>query len=216
MTMNIVTIGPPGVGKGTYAEILSKKYALPKISSGDLFHEAIREETTLGKKIKEYVSKGELVPDNIVIELVRDRLQKGDCKNGFLLDGFPRTIAQANALEKFKRIDKVLNFVAPDAEILSRLSGRRTCRACGAIYHVKNRPSTTPGVCDRCGGKLYQRTDETPEVIKNRLRVYRKKTKPVIGYFAERGLVADIDASYPYEEIDKVIAQCDEAISEIR
>lgn len=214
--MNTIVIGPPGVGKGTYAEILSKKYGIPKISSGDLFHKAIRDETPLGKEIKDYVSQGELVPDEIVIELIKERLQRHDCDDGFLLDGFPRTIAQAKAMEEFKRIDSVLNFVAPDDEILSRLSGRRTCRKCGAIYHVKNRPPKVSGICDRCDGKLYQRTDETPEVIRNRLKVYREKTKPVIGFFREKGLLADIDASYPYEEINKVVAQCDEVLSEIR
>ncbi len=214
--MNIVVVGPPGVGKGTYAEILSKKYSIPKISSGDLFHKAIRDQTPLGKQIKDYVSHGELVPDEIVIELIKERLQRHDCEEGFLLDGFPRTIAQAKAMEEFKRIDSVLNFVAPDEEILSRLAGRRTCKKCGAIYHLKNRPPKVSGVCDRCGGKLYQRTDETPEVVRNRLKVYREKTKPVIGFFREKGLLADIDASYPYEEINKVIAQCDEVLSAIR
>lgn len=214
--MNLIVIGPPGVGKGTYAEILSTKYIIPKISSGDLFHRAIREGAPLGKEIGDYVSKGELVPDEVVIELIRERLQEDDCKDGFLLDGFPRTISQAKALEEAGKVDKVLNFTAPDEEVLSRLSGRRTCRKCGAIYHTKNRPPKVLGVCDRCGGKLYQRTDETPEVIKTRLRVYREKTKPVIDYFRKKGVLVDIDARYPYEEIDKVIAQCDDALSEIR
>lgn len=204
------------MGKGTYAEILSKKYSIPKISSGDLFRGVIKDETTLGKEIKHYVSRGELIPDEIVIGAIKERLQKDDCKKGFLLDGFPRTIAQAKAMEEFKRIDKVLNFIAPDEEILSRLSGRRTCRKCETIYHIRNRPPKVDGICDLCGGKLYRRTDETPEVIKNRLRVYREKTKPVIGYFREKSLLADIDASYPYENIDKVISQCDKVISEIR
>lgn len=214
--MNIIVIGPPGVGKGTYAEILSRKYNIPKISSGDLFHKAIREETRLGKEIGDYVSKGELVPDAIVIELIKERLEEKDCREGFLLDGFPRTITQAEAMEKFKVIDRVLNFVAPDEEVLSRLSGRRTCRKCGEIYHIKNRPPKVPGRCDLCGGKLYQRTDETPEVIRNRLSVYREKTKPVIDYLRKKSLLVDIDASYPYEEIRKVIAQCDEVLSGIR
>ena len=214
--MNIIVIGPPGVGKGTYTEILSKKYNIPKVSSGDLFHKAIREETPLGRKIRDYVSKGELVPDAIVIELIKKRLQEDDCREGFLLDGFPRTITQGEAMEKFKVIHLVLNFVAPDEEVLSRLSGRRTCRKCGEIYHIKNHPPKVSGTCDHCGGKLYQRTDETPEVIGNRLDVYRRKTKPVIDYFRKNSLLVDIDASYPYEEIGKVIAQCDEALSEIR
>jgi adenylate kinase len=214
--MNIVILGSPGVGKGTYAKILSEKYNLPRISTGDLFRKAIKNETELGKKIKDYVSRGDLVPDEIVIELVKERLQKDDCKNGFLLDGFPRTIAQAEALEAFKRIDKVLNFVASDEVILSRLGGRRTCSECGAIYHIKEVPPKIDGICDLCGGKLYQRSDETPQAIKKRLRVYREKTKPVIDYFRKKGLLADINANFPIEKIDKVISQCDKVISEIR
>jgi len=207
--MNVVILGSPGVGKGTYAKILSEKYNIPRISTGDLLRETIRDETELGKKIKDYVSRGDLVPDEITIELVKGRLERDDCKNGFFLDGFPRTVAQAEALEKFKKIDKVLNFVASDWVILSRLGGRRTCRECGAIYHMKEIPPKVEGVCDLCGGKLYQRSDETPQAIKNRLRVYREKTKPVLDYFRGRGLLADIDANYPFEEIDKVISQCE-------
>jgi adenylate kinase len=207
--MNIVMLGSPGVGKGTYAKILSDKYNVPRISVGDLFREAIRDETELGKKIRDYVSRGDLVPDEMVIELVKERLQKDDCKNGFFLDGFPRTIAQAEAMEKFKRIDKIFNFVASDRVVMSRLGGRRTCRECGAIYHVENIPSKVEGICDRCGGGLYQRSDETPQAIKNRLRVYREKTKPVIDYFREKDLIADVDANYRFEEVDKVISQCE-------
>ena len=214
--MNIVLLGSPGVGKGTYADILSKRYKIPKISSGDLFHEAIRNQTELGKKVQGYVSSGELVPDEIVIKLVKERLEKDDCKNGFFLDGFPRTVNQAEALDKFKKIDKVLNFFASDDEIISRLSGRRTCKKCGAIFHVKNKPPKIKGICDYCGGELYQRTDETTETIKNRLRVYQEKTKPLIDYYRKKRLMANIDANYGYSEIDKVISQCDEALSGIR
>ncbi|MDH5733105.1 MAG: adenylate kinase [Candidatus Bathyarchaeota archaeon] len=214
--MNIVLLGSPGVGKGTYADILSKKYDILKISSGDLFHKAIRDQTELGKKVKGYVSSGRLVPDEIVIKLVKERLEKDDCKNGFFLDGFPRTINQAEALDKFKKIDKVLNFVASEAEIISRLGGRRTCKKCGAIFHVRNKPPRIDGICDYCGGELYQRTDETPETIKNRLRVYHGKTKPLIDYYRNKGLLADIDANYGYPEIDKVISQCDKALLDIR
>lgn len=213
--MNIVLLGSPGVGKGTYADILSKKYKIPKISSGNLFHKAIRNQTELGKKVQSYVSSGGLVPDEIVIKLVEERLEKDDCKNGFFLDGFPRTINQAEALDKFKKIDKVLNFVASEAEIISRLSGRRTCKKCGAIFHVRNKPPRIGGICDYCGGELYERTDETPETIKNRLRVYHGKTKPLIDYYRKKGLLADIDANYGYPEIDKVISQCDKAVSDI-
>jgi adenylate kinase len=213
--MNIVMLGSPGVGKGTYAKILSDKYNVPRISVGDLFRKAIKDETELGKKIKDYVSRGDLVPDEMVIELVKERLQKDDCKNGFFLDGFPRTIAQAEAMERFKKIDKVFNFVASDRVIMSRLGGRRTCRECGAIYHVKNIPPKVEGICDRCGGRLYQRSDETPQAIKNRLRVYREKTKPVSDYFRKKGLLADIDANYQFEKIDKVISQCEKHLQNL-
>ncbi len=207
--MNIVILGAPGVGKGTYAEFLSHKYNIPKISVGDLFRRAIKDETELGKRIKNYVSSGDLVPDEIVIELVKNRLQEDDCKGGFLLDGYPRTVAQAEAMGKFKKIDVALNFVAPDEVIMSRIGGRRTCSKCGAIYHIKNVPPKVEGVCDRCRGKLIQRSDEKPQIIKNRLVVYREKTKPVIDYLRKKGLLVDVDAHYNIEEIDKIISQCE-------
>jgi adenylate kinase len=215
MTMNIVILGPPGVGKGTYAEFLSKKYSIPKISVGDLFRSAIKNRTELGKRIKNYVSSGELVPDETVIELVKNRLEEPDCKNGFLLDGYPRTVPQAEAMMNFKNIDVALNFVAPDEVIMERIGGRRTCSKCGAIYHIKNVPPTIEGVCDRCSGRLVQRSDEKPEVIKNRLNVYREKTKPVADYLREKGLLVDIDAHYDIEEIDKIIAQCEKHLQKL-
>jgi adenylate kinase len=207
--VNIVILGAPGVGKGTYAEFLSDKYNIPKISVGDLFRRAIKDETDLGKRIKNYVSSGDLVPDEIVIELVKNRLEEDDCKRGFLLDGYPRTVAQAEAMSKFKKIDVALNFVAPDEVIMSRISGRRTCSKCGAIYHIKNVPPKVEGVCDRCGGRLIQRSDEKPQVIKNRLVVYREKTKPVADYLRKKGLLVYIDAHYNIEEIEKIISQCE-------
>lgn len=213
--MNIVILGPPGVGKGTYAGFLSKKYNIPKISVGDLFRRAIKDETELGKKIKDYVSSGDLVPDEIVIELVKNRLQGDDCKGGFLLDGYPRTVPQAEAMGKFKKIDAALNFVAPDEVIMSRIGGRRTCSKCGAIYHVKNVPPKVEGICDRCGGRLIQRSDEKPQVIKNRLVVYRKKTKPVVDYLRKQGLLVDIDAHYSIEEMDKIISQCEKHLQDL-
>jgi adenylate kinase len=215
MTRNIVILGPPGVGKGTYAEFLSKKYGIPKISVGDLFRSAIKNRTELGKRIKNYVSNGELVPDETVIELVKNRLEEPDCKDGFLLDGYPRTVPQAEAMMNFKKIELALNFVAPDEVIMERIGGRRTCRKCGAIYHIKNVPPTIEGVCDRCSGRLVQRSDEKPEVIKNRLVVYREKTKPVADYLRKKGLIADIDAHYDIEEIDKIIAQCDKHLQKL-
>jgi adenylate kinase len=213
--LNIVFLGPPGVGKGTYAEILSKKYNTPKISVGDLFRKAIKDKTELGKKIKNYVSCGDLVPDETVVELVKNRLEEDDCKKGFLLDGYPRTVAQAEAIEKFKKVEVALNFVAPDEVIMSRIGGRRTCSQCGAVYHIKNIPPKVEGTCDRCGGKLIQRSDEKPEVIKNRLIVYREKTKPVVEYLRKKGLLADIDAHYDIEEIDKIIAQCEKYLKKL-
>ncbi len=215
MTMNIVLLGPPGVGKGTYAGFLSKKYNIPNISVGDLFRNAIKNETPLGLKIKSYVSSGDLVPDEIVIELVKNRLDEPDCKRGFLLDGFPRTVPQAEAMLKFKNVDVALNFVAPDEEIMERIGGRRTCNKCGAIYHIKNVPPKVEGICDKCGGELIQRADEKPEVIKNRLVVYREKTQPVADYLRTKGLLADIDAKYPIEEVDKIIAQCDKYLQKL-
>ena len=213
--MNIVILGSPGVGKGTYANFLSDKYGIPRISVGDLFRKAIRDETELGKKIKGYVSRGDLVPDDLVIELVKERLQKDDCRNGFFLDGFPRTIVQAEAMEHFKKVDKALNFVASDRIIMCRLGGRRTCRECGAIYHVKNVPPKVGGICDRCGGRLYQRSDETRQAIKNRLQVYREKTKPVVDYFRKKRLLVNIDANYPIEKVDKIISECEKHLQNL-
>ena len=141
---------------------------------------------------------------------MKNRLEEDDCKDGFILDGYPRTVPQAEAMEKFKKIDVALNFFAPDEVIMERIGGRRTCSKCGAIYHIKNVPPKVEGICDKCGGKLIQRADEKPEVIKNRLVVYREKTKPVADYLRRKGLIADIDANYPIEEIDKIIAQCEE------
>ena len=213
--MNIVILGSPGVGKGTYAKILSEKFNIPRISVGELFRKAMKNETELGRKIEDYVSRGDLVPDETTIELVKKRLQEDDCKNGFFLDGFPRTIAQAKAMEGFKKISKVLNFVASEWVIMSRLSGRRTCRKCGAIYHVKDVPPKLKGICDRCGGKLYSRSDEAPKAIKNRLGVYLEKTKPVTDYFRKRKLLAIIDANYKFEEVDEVISQCEKHLQNL-
>jgi adenylate kinase len=214
-TLNIVLLGSPGVGKGTYAELLSKKYKIPHISTGQMFRDAIKEGTELGKKVEGFITKGNLVPDDITVEVVKVRLKKEDCKNGFLLDGFPRTIPQAEALEKIRKIDKVLNFVASEETITERLSWRRTCGKCEAIYHLKNIPPKVAGICDKCGGKLYQRSDETPEAIKERMKEYEKKTKPLIDFYKKRGLLANIDANYPYEDIDKIISQCDKEIERI-
>ncbi|MBN2454673.1 adenylate kinase [Candidatus Woesearchaeota archaeon] len=210
--MNIVLLGAPGVGKGTCAEVLAKKHSIPHISSGDIFREAVAGESELGKKVKQYLDRGELVPDELTVEVIRQRLEKDDCKKGFLLDGFPRTIAQAESLKKFSKIDHILNFTAVKKLIVERLSGRRTCRKCGAIYHIKYFPPKLEGVCDKCGGELYQRSDEAPDVVMKRLAVYEEQTKPLIDYYRNEGTLTDIDANYPAEEIGKIIEQCEEAI----
>ena len=212
--MNIVLLGSPGVGKGTYAKRISKIYNIPQISTGDMFREAIKNKTEIGLKAKEYMDKGELVPDDITIGIVEERLKKDDCKNGFMLDGFPRTIAQAEALDKIIVIDKVLDFTASDEVIIDRLSGRRVCRNCGAIYHIRNIVPKVEGVCDNCGGELYQRDDDKPESVKKRLDVYKKQTAPLIDYYKEKELLADIDANRPIEQVDEIIADVKKALEE--
>ena len=210
--MDIILLGSPGVGKGTYATLLAKKYKIPHISTGDIFREAVKEKSELGMKVKKFLNRGELVPDDMTIQVIKERVKKDDAKEGFLLDGFPRTITQAEALEKFKKIDKVLNFVAPEKTIMDRISGRRVCRKCGVIYHLINIKPKVEGICDKCGGELYQRSDEKPEVVKIRLKEYNKKTKPLIDYYKKKGLLANINADFPIEEVDKIISQCEIAI----
>jgi len=212
--MNIVLLGSPGVGKGTYAKRISKIYNIPQISTGDMFREAIKNKTEIGLKAKEYMDKGELVPDDVTIGIVEERLKKDDCKNGFMLDGFPRTIAQAEALDKIIVIDKVLDFTASDEVIIDRLSGRRVCRNCGAIYHIRNIVPKVEGVCDNCGGELYQRDDDKPESVKKRLDVYKKQTEPLIDYYKEKEILADIDANKPIEQVDEIIADVRKALEE--
>ena len=188
-------IGPPGIGKGTYASAVSKKYGIPHISTGDIFREEIKKGSPLGLKVKEYVSRGELVPDDIVIEVVRRRLSREDCEKGFILDGYPRTLRQAEALDEMTKIDLVLNFVAPDEVIIERVSGRIICSKCGAIYHERWRPPHKPGVCDVCGGRVVKREDDRPEVVKHRLELYRRQFAPIIEYYRRKGLLIDVDAS---------------------
>ncbi len=193
--MKLVFIGPPGVGKGTYAQAVREKYGIPHISTGDIFREEIKKGSELGARVKEYMDRGLLVPDDIVIEVVKRRLQEEDCKRGFILDGFPRTLPQALALEEFARPDLVLNFVAREEVIIERLSGRRVCSVCGAIYHVKYMPPKVPGVCDKCGGALVVRSDDRPEVVKERLKVFHEQFAPIIQFYRERGRLVTIDAN---------------------
>ncbi|RLG85656.1 MAG: adenylate kinase [Thermoprotei archaeon] len=193
--MKLVFLGPPGVGKGTYAKILVRKYGIPHISTGDIFREEIARGTPLGRKVKEYVERGLLVPDEIVIEIVRQRLSREDCRRGFILDGFPRTIEQARALENIVSIDAAVHFYAPMEVVIDRISGRLVCPRCGAIYHVKYRPPKVPGICDVCGAKLVRRPDDRPEVARRRYEIYYKTMKPVIEYYRSKGLLIEVDAS---------------------
>ncbi len=198
--MNLIFLGPPGAGKGTLAGLVSKEYGIPQISTGDIFRDAIKRETELGKKVKEIVGRGDLVPDELTVSLVRERLGQPDAGSGYILDGFPRTIPQAEALGEFQGIDAVVNFTISDAIVIERLSGREVCKNCGAIYHVKNMPSKVKGVCDRCGGPLYTRPDDTLESITNRLDVYKKQTEPLINYYRKKELLRDIDSSKSPED----------------
>jgi len=190
--MKIVMLGPPGSGKGTYASRLTKILGVPHISTGDMVREEIKAQTELGKKIKEYSDKGELVPDEIIINLLAERLRKPDAQKGFILDGFPRTLRQAEALEEISKIDLVINLNVPDEIIVQRLSNRLVCKRCGAIYNRLTLKPKVNGVCDVCGGELYQREDDKPEVIRERLKVYRRNTAPLIEYYRKKGLLRDV------------------------
>ena len=206
------SLGPPGVGKGTVASILSEKHKIPHVSTGNMLREAIAKGTDLGKEAKQFVDAGRLVPDELVTKMVRERVARPDCKNGFILDGYPRTSAQAKALQEFAAANAVLDFTAPFKTIVERISGRRTCRKCGTTFHIKYSPPKKEGVCDKCGGELYQRSDEKPGIITERLKVYEQQNKPLIDYYRNEELMTEIDASYHINEINKIVKQCDAAI----
>ncbi len=204
--MKIVLFGPPGVGKGTYASMLTKMYTLPHVSSGDLFRENVKNKTELGLSAKEFIDNGDLVPDEITMGMVKNRIKD---ENGFFLDGVPRTIAQAKILDEFTKIDIVVNFFANKEILIKRISGRRLCGQCQAVYNIETKKPIVEGKCDDCQGELYQRTDEMPDVVENRLEVYEKQTKPVLDFYKEKGLLRDIDAnkdmSHPeFSVIDEV------------
>ena len=203
--MRLVLLGPPGAGKGTQAKVLSKEYNMPHISTGDILREAVKAQTQIGLKAKVYMDKGELVPDDVVIEMVAQRVAKPDCEKGFMLDGFPRTAAQARALdatlEKLKRpIDLVLYFKTSVETIIQRLSGRRVCRVCGENYHVKNIPPKAAGKCDKCGGELYQRGDDKEATILNRIKVYEKTVPEIISYYEDKGILRTVSGDYDVDE----------------
>lgn len=197
--MNLILLGAPGAGKGTQAEVICTRLSIPAISTGNLIREAIKNGTELGKAVKSYIEAGQLVPDDVVIAMVKERLKADDCKNGFILDGFPRTVPQAEALDKMGIvIDKVIDIEVSDEEITSRLSGRRVCEGCGASYHIVFKPSAVEGVCDKCGAKTVLRTDDHPDTVKARLAVYHEQTEPLIAYYKAQGKL------YPVEGQDKV------------
>ncbi len=212
--MNLILLGAPGAGKGTQAKMISEKYGIPQIATGDMLREAVAKGTELGKKAKEYMDRGELVPDEIVIGIVRERLQQPDCEKGFILDGFPRTLAQAEALDKMleelgKKIDAVININVPEEEVVKRIAYRRTCRNCGAVYHLIYNPPKEDNKCDKCGGELYQRDDDKEETVRERFKVYREKTEPLIEYYKAKGILYEVDGTKDinsvFEEITKIL-----------
>ncbi|GIL26769.1 adenylate kinase [Actinocatenispora comari] len=204
--MRLVLVGPPGAGKGTQAEFIAAHLSVPKISTGDILRANVADGTELGREAKGYMDSGELVPDQVVINMVRDRLAEPDAEDGFLLDGFPRTVPQAQELDKMLAdlgtgLDLVLELVVEEEEVIRRLSGRRNCRGCTKIWHVEFDPTTVDGVCDRCGGELFQRDDDKPETIAERLRVYARDTQPLVAYYAAQGKLVGLDAVGPVEDV---------------
>ncbi len=206
--MHILLMGPPGAGKGTQAEKLVEQFQVPHISTGDMFRAAVKEGSPLGKQAKEYMDAGQLVPDSVTIGIVKEGLAKPECKKGFILDGFPRTLEQANALDEALKdlgitLKRVVNINVPANELLTRITGRRICRKCGSTYHVAFNKPTCENVCDKCGGELYQRDDDKEATVKKRLDVYTAQTEPLIAYYKTKGLYAEIDG---LQDIDKVFA----------
>ena len=204
--MKIVLLGPPGAGKGTQAKSISNRYSIPHISTGDIFRKNISEETPLGIEAKQYMDNGQLVPDEVTINMVKDRLTWEDCKNGYLLDGFPRTVAQAEALEGFladrnEKLDTALSIEVPSSFILERMTGRRVCPSCGASYHVKFNPPTKAGVCDVCGSDIVQRKDDTEETVSERLEVYERQTQPLIDFYNNKNLLSTVDGTKAINEV---------------
>lgn len=196
--MNVILLGPPGAGKGTQAAMLAEKTSLVHVSSGDLFRAALRDGTELGMKAKTYMDRGELVPDGVVIDMILERIGAPDCKEGVIFDGFPRTVDQAQALEaslteQNQTIDKVIYMTVPDDVLLKRISGRRTCKSCGAVFNTYYFAPKAEGVCDVCGGELYQRSDDTEETAKNRLDVYFRQTTPLVDYYREQDTLREVD-----------------------
>lgn len=208
--MKIIMLGAPGAGKGTQAKKIAAQYSIPHISTGDIFRANIKNNTELGQKAKTYMDKGELVPDSLVVDLIMDRFKEADCANGYVLDGFPRTIPQAEALDNAlkangEKVDFAINVEVPDENIINRMSGRRACVGCGATYHIKYNPTKVEGVCDACGEKLILRDDDKPETVKNRLSIYHEQTQPLIDYYNKAGVLAEVDGTKDMEDVFKDI-----------
>jgi len=204
--VRLVLVGPPGAGKGTQAQFIASHFAVPKISTGDIFRTNVSDGTDLGLEARKYMDAGDLVPDEVTIGMVKERLSHDDTSEGFLLDGFPRTVQQAVVLDDMLAgrdvgLDVVLELVVDDEEVVRRLSGRRTCRRCGHVWHLDFDPPATDGICDRCGGELFQRDDDSELTIRHRLEVYADQTSPLIGYYGDRGLLSGVDATGPVEDV---------------
>ena len=208
--MKIIMLGAPGAGKGTQAKQIADKYSIPHISTGDIFRANIKNGTELGKKAKQYMDQGALVPDELTCDLVMDRMQQDDCKNGFVLDGFPRTIPQAEALDAAlgkinEKMDYAIDVDVPDENIVNRMSGRRACLNCGATYHLISIPPKVEGICDRCGSEIVLREDDKPETVQKRLKVYHEQTQPLIDYYKNQGILKSVDGTQPMDEVLKAI-----------
>lgn len=209
--MNMVLLGPPGAGKGTQAKMLIEKYGIPQISTGDILRENLKNQTELGMQAKKYMDAGKLVPDEVVIGIIDNRLKEDDCQKGYMLDGFPRTVAQAEALDKIlssrnSGIDRVISIDVPREDLLARLTGRRTCRQCGRGYHVIFDPPKKEGVCDKCSGELYQRDDDNEATVASRLEVYANQTQPLIDYYQNKGLLRPVNGQGKIQEIfDRIV-----------
>lgn len=213
--MNLILMGPPGAGKGTQADMIKAAYPVPHISTGDMFREAVQQGTAMGLKAKSYMEQGQLVPDEVTIGIVEERLAQPDCQQGFLLDGFPRTIVQAEALDQVMkklggRIEAAINIAVPDEVLIQRTTGRVSCAACKTVYHTVFSPPAQAGVCDKCGGKLLQRSDDQEETARRRLEVYHQQTSPLLGYYQQRGILYSIDgdraANQVFADIQEVLA----------